>query len=96
MDHEEVGTNAESALTEPRRGLFRRFRGVLAQFKRDLREPLSESDGKPWLSRCGARTRHLFKRYGWKLFWGIVVFYLIRDTVLYIIIPYLIARKLIS
>lgn len=32
----------------------------------------------------------LRKRYGWKVFAGIVVYYLIRDITLYIIIPYLI------
>ena len=28
------------------------------------------------------------KKYGWKLFAIIFVFYLVRDTILYIIIPY--------
>lgn len=28
------------------------------------------------------------KRYGWKLFAIIFMFYLVRDTILYIIIPY--------
>ena len=96
MDQEEIGTNTESVVIEPRPGLLRRFKNILSQFKHDLREPLAESEGKPWLRRCGIRTRHLFKRYGWKLFWGIVIFYLIRDTVLYIIIPYLVARKLLG
>ena len=34
----------------------------------------------------------LFKRYGWKLVVGFVVFYLVRDTILYILLPYLIFR----
>ncbi len=96
MDSDEVGASTRKANIKPRTGLLRRFRGILTQFKRDLREPLAESDGKPWLNRCGRRTRHLFKRHGWKLFWGIVIFYLVRDTVLYIIIPYLVARKLLG
>ncbi len=47
-------------------------------------------------ARLLARAKHLVKRYGWKLVVAIVVYYLIRDTVLYIIIPYLIARKLLG
>lgn len=29
-----------------------------------------------------------FKRYGWRMVSLVVVYYLIRDTILYIIIPY--------
>ncbi|HPI41001.1 MAG TPA: hypothetical protein PLJ21_09355 [Pseudobdellovibrionaceae bacterium] len=38
----------------------------------------------------------LFRQYGWKL--GIIVFfyYLIRDSLLYIIIPYFVAQKFID
>lgn len=38
----------------------------------------------------------VFKKYGWKLFAAFFVYYLIRDTILYILIPYWIANKLIS
>ena len=30
------------------------------------------------------------KKRGWKVLWTIVIFYLIRDTILYILIPFLI------
>ena len=30
------------------------------------------------------------KKRGWKVFWTIVIFYLIRDSILYILIPFLI------
>jgi hypothetical protein len=36
------------------------------------------------------------KQYGWKVLVGIVLFYLIRDTILYIIIPYLVINNVIS
>ncbi len=30
------------------------------------------------------------RKYGWKLFLGVLVYYLIRDITIYIILPYLI------
>lgn len=38
----------------------------------------------------------VFKKYGWKLFAAFFAYYLVRDTILYILIPYWIAHKLIS
>ena len=34
-----------------------------------------------------------FKRYGWQMVSLVVLYYLIRDTILYIIIPYWIATS---
>lgn len=36
------------------------------------------------------------RRYGWKIFAVFFVYYLIRDAILYLLIPYLIARHFIS
>ena len=36
----------------------------------------------------------LVKKYGWKLVLVVFMFYLIRDSILYILIPYLIAKGL--
>lgn len=36
----------------------------------------------------------LRKRYGWKIFAGVVAYYLIRDITIYLIIPYLIVNHL--
>lgn len=36
----------------------------------------------------------LIKRYGWKLVVAVFMYYLIRDSILYILIPYLIAKGL--
>ena len=33
---------------------------------------------------------------GWKVALGIILYYLIRDSILYILIPYLIARGMLS
>ncbi len=80
----------------PRRSFLARFRALIVQFKRDLREPLAEAEGKPRLQRIRIRFRFLFKRYGWKLAIAVFTYYLVRDTILYIIIPYFVARQLLS
>ena len=36
------------------------------------------------------------QRYGWKLFAGFFLFYLVRDVTLYIVLPYLAARGVLS
>ena len=40
--------------------------------------------------------RVMFKKYGWKLGVAIFMYYLIRDVTLYIIIPYLVYKNLMS
>lgn len=95
------GENDQSAIVDitalpESRGLIGRFRDALSQFKRDIREPLPNTETLTRFSRIKVRTRHLFKRYGWKMFWGIVIFYLIRDSILYIIFPYLLAKQVIG
>ncbi|HWU41882.1 MAG TPA: hypothetical protein VN132_00550 [Bdellovibrio sp.] len=35
----------------------------------------------------------LRKKYGWKIFAGVVAYYLIRDITLYLVLPYLIASN---
>ncbi len=81
--------------TGAKSSLWRRFKDFLKQFKRDLREPLPETANLPRWGKIKARFRHLFKRYGWKLLIAICVYYLIRDGILYILIPYLVAKKLL-
>ena len=34
----------------------------------------------------------LIKKYGWKLVLAVFMFYLIRDSILYLLLPYLIAK----
>jgi len=75
--------------------IWRRFKDFMKQFKRDLREPLPGTEDFTRMGKVKARFRHLFKRYGWKLLVAICVYYLIRDGILYILIPYLVAKKLL-
>ena len=41
-----------------------------------------------------AGFKQLLKLRGWKLFAFIIAYYLIRDTIIYLIIPYIVARGL--
>lgn len=36
------------------------------------------------------------KQYGWKIFAVIIVFYLIRDSILYIVIPFLVIHNIVT
>ena len=38
----------------------------------------------------------LIKEAGWKVVVGVFLFYLVRDLILYVLIPYLIARGVMS
>jgi hypothetical protein len=83
------------SVAAPKPSLWRRLKGFLKQFKHDLRAPLEGSEGLTRWGKVKLRCRHLFKRYGWKLLVAICVYYLIRDGVIYILIPYLVAKKLL-
>lgn len=39
--------------------------------------------------------RGVVRRFGWKLIIGLFLYYLIRDSILYIVIPWLLIRELI-
>lgn len=41
-------------------------------------------------------VKGLFRRYGWKLVALLFVYYLIRDVTIYMIIPWLVAKHLLS
>jgi hypothetical protein len=70
------------------------MRQGLRQFKTDLRVPLPGQAERSRLGRIGARFSFLLKRHGWKLVAAVVVYYLIRDTLLYIVLPYFFARQI--
>ncbi len=42
------------------------------------------------------RTWAEVRKLGWKFILGFILFYLIRDTILYLLIPYLVYRGIIS
>ena len=75
-------------------GVWGRMRQGLRQFKADLRAPIPGQAERSRLGRIGARFRFLLSRHGWKLVAAVVVYYLIRDTLLYIVLPYFFARQI--
>jgi len=81
---------------EAKQSWYQRLKAVLRQFKADLREPIPGAEGLGRGGRFKARAKHLVKRYGWKLVLAIVIYYLIRDTLLYIVIPFLVAKHLLG
>jgi hypothetical protein len=38
----------------------------------------------------------VMRRYGWKIFAAFFAYYLVRDLILYVLVPYLIARHFIA
>ncbi len=46
--------------------------------------------------RISAKMSYYFKRYGWKVGAAIFLYYLVRDTILYIVLPILIAREIVG
>ena len=69
--------------------VFRRMRTQLGEFRHDLKAPLPEGAGLSRGARLRLRIRHLVGKYGWRLVVAAIVLYLVRDLVLYVLIPYL-------
>ena len=51
------------------------------------------AEAKSELKANGIRA--LFRRYGWKLFAVIFTTYLVRDIAFYLVLPWLVARRLV-
>jgi hypothetical protein len=75
---------------------IRQIKESYKKIKADIKGPIPELDGLPKSKRIKARFRLIYKKYGWKIIAVIFAYYLVRDVILYIILPYLIARGLIS
>ena len=60
--------------------------------------PSETSPGGPagrLFARIRTKMAYYFKRYGWKVGVAIFLYYLVRDTVLYIILPLWIAGEIL-
>lgn len=77
-------------------GFLNRVRNFLSKFRQDLRKPLPGLAGKSFFRKISARFRYMFKNYGWKLFVLVIAYYLIRDLVVYIILPYFIVNQIVG
>jgi hypothetical protein len=71
-------------------------RETYKNIKTDIKGPIPELEGLPKSARIKARFRLVYKKYGWKILAIIFVYYLVRDVLVYIVLPYLIARGLIG
>ena len=91
-DPASLDMTTDTGADTPRPGILKRLWKSIRQIKRDLHVPLEGTEGMTRSQKFGARFRFLFKRHGWKLVWSFIIFYLIRDTVLYLLLPYLIAK----
>lgn len=58
---------------------------ITPAFARDARQLMRESG-----------MRAVVKKYGWKFFAAFFAYYLIRDSILYILLPYLITQGILS
>jgi hypothetical protein len=78
------------------RTIIGQVRETYKGIKSDIKGPIPELEGLPKFKRIKVRFRLIYKKYGWKILAIIFVYYLVRDVVVYIILPYLIARGLIG
>jgi hypothetical protein len=74
--------------------MFARVRNALRSFRQDLRRPLEGTEGLSRRQRWRVRFQFLLKKYGWRLLVAVFLYYLIRDTLLYIVLPIFAADKL--
>lgn len=58
---------------------------ITPKFARDARQLFREQG-----------FRAVTKRYGWKFFAAFFAYYLVRDSIIYLLIPYLLARGILS
>jgi hypothetical protein len=73
--------------------VFRRFTQQFEEMRRDIAVPLESESRLPRGARFRARTKRLVAKYGWRIVAAVFAFYLIRDLVLYVLLPYLAIRS---
>lgn len=76
--------------------LFVRARDALSSFREDLRSPVPGTEGLPRGARFRRRFSFLLGKYGWRLLVVLFVCYLVRDILLYIVLPYLAATHIFA
>jgi hypothetical protein len=73
--------------------MVRRLREQLAEIRHDFTAPLEGGVGLSRGARFRLRMRRLAAKYGWRLVLAAVAFYLVRDLLLYVLLPYLAIRS---
>ena len=84
------------ASIEKRPHMLRRAKNLAVQVRKDFFQTVPAEFGQSVFSKFRWRFMFLFKKYGWKMILAIFVYYLVRDTTLYVLIPFLIARKVLG
>jgi hypothetical protein len=72
--------------------MFRHLAQRFKEMRRDIR-PLETERELPRGARFCARSKRLAAKYGWRIAAAVFAFYLIRDLVLYVLLPYLAIRS---
>ncbi len=72
--------------------MFRRFANRFKEMRRDIAVPLESENRLPRGARFRARSKRLAAKYGWRIVAAVFAFYLVRDLVLYVLLPYLAIR----
>jgi uncharacterized SAM-binding protein YcdF (DUF218 family) len=78
------------------RGFLANMKRRVGEIRRDLRAPLPEAEALSPHERRMFRARYLLAKYGWRVLAAAVAFYLVRDLLLYVALPYLVAMKLVG
>ena len=65
-------------------------------FHRDLFGPLTDAAGLTFPKKLALRSSLIRRKYGWKIVAAGVAYYIIRDVAIYILLPYLVAKKVIG
>lgn len=73
-----------------------RLRRIAKTMWVEMRQPVPGHVSQRKIGKIRWRLEFIVKKYGWKIFALVIVYYLVRDTTLYIIIPFLVARHMFS
>ena len=77
-------------------GAVPKIRSDIARVRDDLKAPLPGAEGWPRRRRLSLRLRRLLEAYGWKLVVVFFLYYLVRDLVLYVVLPLLVADIIVG
>lgn len=71
--------------------MLQHLRSQFQAIRRDIQPTVSERE-LPRGARFRVRSKRLAAKYGWRIVAAVFAFYLIRDLVLYVLLPYLAIR----
>jgi hypothetical protein len=72
---------ASTIVVSDKESIFQRIKNVLKECRSEFKN---------------GGIKAVFKRFGWKIFFAFFMYYLIRDLIIYVLIPYLFAKHFIN